>query len=231
MANAVDTGSGYKPCVTIGEQSRALVLMTVTTHIRPVNDRKPALILTAIAASEGIWLALNIYSNPKGFFRFSGMLPFRGTLSGWILALLVAAAFVYQASRLPSVRANLVRPSFLKVLALAVAIASGFCEELVFRKMWMDYLQRHGLGVALQILFSALAFGLVHSVWALFRGSVWAGFAATVATGVLGLGLAIVYVASGRVVAACIVSHFLINLFVEPGLVLAALRGEMGAAH
>jgi hypothetical protein len=34
-------------------------------------------------------------------------------------------------------------------------------------------------------------------------------------TGVLGLGLAIVYVVSDRAVAACIVSHFLINLFAD----------------
>ena len=26
----------------------------------------------------------------------------------------------------------------------------------------------------------------------------------------------------------CVVAHFLINLFIEPGLVLATVRGEMG---
>jgi len=42
--------------------------------------------------------------------------------------------------------------------------------------------------------------------------------------------LAVVYVVSHRIPALCIVSHFLINLFIEPGLVLAAV-GEMGSAR
>ena len=70
--------------------------MAVITHARSTNDGKAALILAAIAISEGTWVVLNIYSNPRGFFRFSGMLPFRGNLSGWILAILVAVVFVYQ---------------------------------------------------------------------------------------------------------------------------------------
>ena len=35
---------------------------------------------------------------------------------------------------------------------------------------------------------------------------------------------------SGRSLAPCIVAHFLINAFIEPGLVLAAARGEMSSA-
>src|SRR3954447_23495432 len=100
--------------------------MAVITHARSTNDGKAALILAAIAISEGTWVVLNIYSNPRGFFRFSGMLPFRGILSGRIVAILVAVVFVHQLSRLPSVRANLVRPSFLKLLGIGVAVASGF---------------------------------------------------------------------------------------------------------
>ncbi|MEO8191138.1 MAG: hypothetical protein ABI682_12415 [Acidobacteriota bacterium] len=34
-------------------------------------------------------------------------------------------------------------------------------------------------------------------------------------------------VAAGRSLAPCILSHFTINALAEPGLVLAALRGEM----
>jgi hypothetical protein len=40
--------------------------------------------------------------------------------------------------------------------------------------------------------------------------------------------LAIVYLVAGRNVAPCVAAHFLINAFIEPGLVLAAVRGEMG---
>jgi hypothetical protein len=47
----------------------------------------------------------------------------------------------------------------------------------------------------------------------------------------LGAALAVVYLASGRNVAPCIAAHLLINALVEPGLVLAAVRGEMGMSE
>jgi hypothetical protein len=85
-------------------------------------------------------------------------------------------------------------------------------------------------GVALQILASALTFGLAHGIWGAFRGSMAAAIGATLATGALGGALAVVYVVSGRVLAPCVVAHFLINAFAEPGLVLAAVRGEMSGS-
>jgi hypothetical protein len=48
-------------------------------------------------------------------------------------------------------------------------------------------------------------------------------------TGVLGAALAAVYVLGGRSLAPCIAAHFLLDVAIEPGLVLAALRGEMAA--
>ncbi|HWW87976.1 MAG TPA: CPBP family glutamic-type intramembrane protease [Vicinamibacterales bacterium] len=82
-------------------------------------------------------------------------------------------------------------------------------------------------GVGVQVLASALAFGIMNGIWGLFRRSLRAAIGATLATGVLGGALAIVFVASRRVLAPCIVSHFLINAFAEPGLVLPPVRGEM----
>jgi hypothetical protein len=58
-----------------------------------------------------------------------------------------------------------------------------------------------------------------------------ASLGAMLATGSLGLLLAFVYLSSYRNLAPCVASHFLINLFAEPGLVLAALSGEMGRGH
>jgi membrane protease YdiL (CAAX protease family) len=64
-------------------------------------------------------------------------------------------------------------------------------------------------------------------VWGLFGRSVRAARGATIATGALGAALAIVYLVAGRSLAPCIVTHFVINALIEPGLVLAACRGEM----
>jgi hypothetical protein len=192
-------------------------------------EAKAAWILMGILAIEGAWVVLNLLHNPAGFMRFLGLAPGRlGKPLGWLLAALVTGTFVYYGAKLPSVRADLIRPSRLKLLALPMALAAGILEEAVFRRLLMDYLQTVGLGAVLQILGSAFAFGAAHGIWGLFGRSWRAALGATLATGILGAALAIVYVAAGRSVAACVIAHFLIDAFLEPGLVLAALRGEMG---
>jgi membrane protease YdiL (CAAX protease family) len=98
-------------------------------------ERLSARILASIAAIEGLWVVLNFAQNPAGFMRYIGFAPGRaGAVEGWLLAGIVTAAFVWQSARLPSVRANLVRPSFLKFLGLAVAVTAGILEEVIFRK-------------------------------------------------------------------------------------------------
>jgi membrane protease YdiL (CAAX protease family) len=192
------------------------------------EQNKAAIILAAIAASEGFWLFWNFHINGGRFMRYAGFYSLRSPgILGWFLALFVAASFMVVSSRLASVRANLFRPSLLKLLAVSVAVASGFCEEVIFRKLLMDSMQHHGWGVSVQLVASALSFGLAHAVWGLMRGSLGAAVRATLFTGGLGLALALVYIASHRIVSPCVVSHLLINLLVEPGLVLAAVRGEM----
>jgi membrane protease YdiL (CAAX protease family) len=201
----------------------------VTILPRSNPERLSAWILATIAAIEGSWVVINIAHNPWGFLKYCGFAPGgTGTVAGWALAAIVTVLFVWFSARLPSVRANLLRPSFLKVLALAVAVAAGFLEEMIFRKWLMDYLSRQEIGPIVQILASGLAFGLAHGIWGLMGRSAKAAIGATVVTGVLGSALAIVYIAADRSVAPCIVAHFLINVLVEPGLVLAATRGEMG---
>jgi hypothetical protein len=125
------------------------------------------------------------------------------------------------------VRENLFKPTFLKFLGLAVAVAAGILEEAVFRKVLMDALLYRGYGPLLQVLASALAFGVAHGVWGLFGRSGRAALGATLATGLLGAMLAVTYLAGGRSVLPCIAVHLLLNALLEPGLVLAACRGEM----
>ena len=142
----------------------------------------------------------------------------------------MTAAFVVESLRLPSVRAHLTRPSWLKLLAVLLAVAAGILEEVVFRKVLMDALFSRGIGGVAQVALSGLAFGAAHGVWGLMGRSVRAALGATIATGVLGAALALVYLAAGRSLAPCIVAHFVINLLIEPGLVLAAVSGEMNGS-
>jgi membrane protease YdiL (CAAX protease family) len=189
---------------------------------------RAALILAGFAVSEGAWVLVNLFPEPGPLLGYLGFAPGKlGTPLGWALALVVTVGFVVRSARLPSVRANLVRPSWLKLLAILMAIAAGILEEAFFRRMLMNWLQQGGVGVLLQVLASALAFGVAHGIWGLFGRSLRAALGATLATGALGAALALVYVAAGRSVAACVVAHVVIDFFIEPGLILAALRGEM----
>jgi membrane protease YdiL (CAAX protease family) len=193
------------------------------------NERKSAIILALIAAIEGAWVVWNLRISGIRFIRYLGFYPdIGGTTLGWILALIVAGLYIAAAARLPSVRQNLLRLSWLKLLGLAVAVSAGILEEVMFRRWIMNYLQdRHHAGIIVQIIGSGLAFGLLHGVWGLMGKSIRAALGATIATGILGILLGIVFIASGRNLAPCIFAHFLINALAEPGLVLAVTRGEM----
>lgn len=190
---------------------------------------KAAFILTGIAAAEGLFVYVNMARGAAKFWQYTGFSdPGRAGLVGWASALICAFLFIRFAALLPSVRQNLIHVSWLKLPGLLVAITAGLCEEVIFRKQLMDLMRNHGFHLAAQVIASAVAFGLAHGVWGLFRGSIKAAAAAVTATSILGFMLAGVYLLSNRIVAPCVLAHFLINLFVEPGLVLAALHGEMG---
>ena len=205
-----------------------------STNVSPRADtsiRRSVWILAAIALLEGGWVLMNLRVNGWRFLGYLGFAPGRaGHLAGWIAAAIVVAVFVRLSLRFPSVRAHLFRPSWLKLLALLVAITSGILEEVMFRRWPMNYLHEHGYGPVLQVLGAGLLFGLLHGVWGFMGGSLRAAWGATLATGFLGVMLAIVFLAAGRSLAPCVVAHFLINALIEPGLVLAATRGEMSRA-
>jgi hypothetical protein len=192
--------------------------------------RRAALILGGLFVFEGCFALPPLVLHTALFLRYLGFASgsHEPDPTGWFLGGVVAAGFIVVCCRLPSVREHLVRASWLKLLALGVGVVAGILEEWVFRGMLMDWVARRGIGEGSQILLSGLAFGLAHGIWGFFRGSVRAGLGATVATGAMGAALALVYLAAGRSLAPCIAAHFLINAFAEPGLVLAAVRGEMG---
>jgi hypothetical protein len=197
---------------------------------RDPSIRKAAIILGVITAIEGFFVFPPLVLRPVHFLSFLGLAPGRHLSPplGWILALFTTVVFVGHGVRLPSVREHLLRPSWLKVLSIGLAIAAGILEELYFRQILMDWAMKNGAGAVVQVLFSAVIFGLAHSIWAFFRGSWRAGLGAMVATGILGFMLAIVYLASNRSLGPCVAAHFAVDIFLEPGLVLAAVRGEMG---
>jgi uncharacterized protein len=193
-------------------------------------ERKSGIILGIITALEGAWVLMNLQISGWHFIRYLGFAPgMTGNLAGWVAALFATVIFVGFALRLPSVRENLFRPSLLKLLAIALAISAGILEEVMFRRWTMNWLMAQGQGAIVQVLGAGLLFGAIHGVWGLMGKSLRAAVGATIATGFLGIMLAVVFLLAGRSLAPCIAAHFMINLLIEPGLVLAATRGEMGS--
>lgn len=192
------------------------------------NEKKAAFILAGFALSEGSWVLVNFFYNGTKFWNYLGFgIGNNGTIYGWVLALVAAFFYIKVSSRYPAVREEMFKISYLKLLALAVAASAGILEEVMFRKWVMDFLLHKGYGPILQLLATGLSFGIIHGIWGLF-GNRRAAIGATIATGSLGIALGVVYLFAGRVLAPCIVAHFLINLFIEPGLALAATRRQMG---
>ncbi|HSY07215.1 MAG TPA: CPBP family intramembrane glutamic endopeptidase [Steroidobacteraceae bacterium] len=160
-----------------------------------------------------------------------------GTPAAWCFAAMIMGAYVaHAARRSPVIRHYAFRPDYwrpfaaLRLVAILMALVTGFFEELMFRKVFMDYAAASGYGVALQILVSAVTFGAVHAIWGLFAGKLRAAMAAMIATGALGGLLALDYIIGNRSLAPCAAAHIGINLILEPWLILTAVSDCWGKA-
>jgi hypothetical protein len=144
----------------------------------------------------------------------------------WVAGFGIAAIYVVYAARaFPSIRQNFLTLNWITLAAVPFAVVTGTVEELYFRKFLMDWASYHGVASFGQVLASALAFGLAHGIWGLFARQWRMAVGATLATGILGALLGVIYLAAGRHVAPCIWAHILINLAIEPWLTLAACSG------
>src|SRR5689334_2910979 len=116
-------------------------------------ESKSGIILAILTAIEGGWVVMNLQSSGWRFLRYLGFAPgLTGSAAGWIAAAVATVIFVAFALRLPSVRENLFRPTLLKLLAIALAIASGILEEVIFRRCTMNWLMAQGYGPVVQVL-------------------------------------------------------------------------------
>jgi hypothetical protein len=183
----------------------------------------------AVIVGEGFPVVISFFPDPGRFLAYAGFVEGAGgPWHAWALGAVVAAIYVWSAASIPDVREHLLRPGMLKAVAVLAAVMAAVLEEVIFRRWVMDFLEREGVGSLMQVLVSGAAFGVGHVVWGFLGGS-RAAVRAMVSTGILGAALAIVYLAAGRSLAPCIAAHFVITALIEPGLVIAALRGQMAA--
>ncbi|UZM97654.1 CPBP family intramembrane metalloprotease [Lysinibacillus sp. MHQ-1] len=112
------------------------------------------------------------------------------------------------------------------MIGIWAAIVSGIVEEVVFRHLLMEYVLSIGFSNLSQVIISGIAFGIAHGAWVLLRGEMKIALPAILSTTILGCLLAMLYIYTGRSTFAPIVAHILINMVIEPWLMLAAISGK-----
>lgn len=145
----------------------------------------------------------------------------------WILATITAIAYVlYTMKVIPLVFAKQKEISLFKLLGILSALIGGIVEEVFFRRWLMDMLMSRGVPPIVQIVISGVAFGLAHTIWILAKGDFKFTFPAILSTSGLGMLLAIIYLVGERNLGPCIFAHVLINIVIEPWLMLSSVSGR-----
>lgn len=189
--------------------------------------------VTVIEGGALYWMIEPALKNPQRLVHYF-FLPWAGPLA-WGLSILTAGLYTaYAVRRSPLIGEFALSPAKwspylgLRVVALAESFVTGVFEEVFFRRFVMDWALRQGGDAGVQIALSGIVFGLAHGFWGFFTGNFRAGVGASLATGVMGAALGVVYIASGRSLLPCMAAHTVINLFLEPWLILAAASGSWG---
>ena len=193
------------------------------------DRRKTVLILGMTSLFMFSPLAMSLFWHPIPLFQNLGFE--RESIApplAWILATIIAIAYVlYTMKAIPLVLAKQKEISLFKLLGILSALVGGIVEEVFFRRWIMDMLMSGGFAPILQVIISGVAFGLAHTSWTLLaKRDFKVTLPAILSTSVLGIFLAIIYLAGGRNLGPCIFAHVLINIVIEPWLMLSAVSGK-----
>jgi len=193
------------------------------------DRRKTALILGMTSLFMFSPLAMSLFWHPIPLFQNLGFE--RESIApplAWILATITAIAYVFYTMKvIPLVLAKQREISLFKLLGILSAVVGGIVEEVFFRRWTMDMFMKGGFNPILQVIISGVAFGLAHTSWTLLtKRDFKVTLPAILSTSILGIFLAIIYLAGGRNLGPCIFAHVLINIVIEPWLMLSAVSGK-----
>jgi hypothetical protein len=193
------------------------------------DRRKTALILGMTSLFMFSPLAMSLFWHPIPLFQDLGFE--RETIApplAWKLATITAIGYVlYTMKAIPLVLAKQKEISWFKLLGILSALVGGIVEEVFFRRWTMDVFMKGGFTPILQVIISGVSFGLAHTSWMLLtKRDFKATLPAILSTSILGIFLAIIYLAGGRNLGPCIFAHGLINIIIEPWLMLSAVSGK-----
>jgi hypothetical protein len=148
----------------------------------------------------------------------------------WALATIVGTVYViYTMIAIPFVASMQREISLFKLLGILSAVVGGIVEEVFFRRWVMDMLMSGGFAFIIQVVISGVTFGLAHTSWILAKHDFKFTLPAILSTSVLGIFLAIIYLVGGRNLGPCIFAHTMINVVIEPWLMLSAVSGKRRA--
>jgi len=196
------------------------------------DRRKTVLILGMTTLFMFSPLAMSLFWHPIPLFQNLGFE--RESIApplAWILATIIAIAYVlYTMKAIPLVLAKQREISWFKLLGILSALVGGIVEEVFFRRWIMDMFMSGGFAPILQVIISGIAFGLAHTSWTLLtKRDFKATLPAIISTSILGIFLATLYLVGGRNLGPCIFAHVLINIVIEPWLMLSAVSGKWRA--
>jgi hypothetical protein len=128
-----------------------------------------------------------------------------------IMAVVFSLAYAGFTLMIPEVRSHAAEVSAFKVWGVFVCVIGAIVEETIFRGFILAELERLRSSTWMQVMVSGVTFGLLHI------GFSWWGM---VCTTLMGMGMALTYLWSGRSLFAPVIGHCLINIIVEPWLLL-----------
>ncbi len=117
--------------------------------------------------------------------------------------------------------------------SLAAGLSAGIVEEVFFRGFIMNQLKWSGFGSTVQVVLSGVCFGVAHVGWGLLAAKPQVGMAvgAMVTTSILGVLYALVYLSSRRSLLPVILGHSVMDLLIEPWLVMVTLGATTSHLH
>ncbi len=133
------------------------------------------------------------------------------TIPAIVLGLVFALGYAIYTLSNPLIGPHATEISLFKVAGIVVGVVGAVVEECVFRGYILSELERIKVSALSQILVSGVSFGIIHIGFDLVG---------VLLTFFMGVAMAAAYILGKRSLTPSIVSHLLINIMIEPWLLL-----------
>ncbi len=133
------------------------------------------------------------------------------TIPALILAITFALGYAVYTLSNPLIGSRAGEISLFKAAGAVVGVIGAIVEESVFRGYLISELRKLGVSTGAQIILSGASFGIIHAGFS-FIGILFAY--------VLGIAMATAYVIGKHSLASSVIGHTVVNILVEPWLLL-----------